>query len=587
MAAVGLNRGIQVVAFKIQESMMHGDVVTRLADAINDYTRDQGSWGNYINHDGDGESGDVVYTCQGDIRKAPYEITTEGGKAVTHVDWDNSLNVVPITAYQEEADDDDHYASMEEAFKRERLYTSLPLYERFISKAERDKADAEDFAGKGKSFPILQPGDVQAAVHAMGRAGEKNVGTSTLKSRIIAIAKRKGWTKYLPKAWRGDSASASEARHKPLGSLDNGLLNALKESGILTADQVQSVLAVVASGAQVSVECFRGTLGAIRVVEGASTLEPIILREARADYEIKLIAPGKGSSAFYPKEVLQRDGPKVFKAGTHVYLNHPTSAEEAARPEGDVKNLAGVLASDAVYSESHAKGPGLYARMKVFADHGQMVEEKAAHVGMSIRANGVAESGKQRDGLPILKELTSAESVDVVTRAGAGGMILTEAAKPGTSQEGQDVDMKEVQKLINEGIAAANAPLLERAIRGDAREEAARILVGVTLPEAAKVKIAEAALKAIPKKDGALDVEAFRKIVVAEAKTEGEYLASILGSGQVRGLGSTFGAPPIDEEKIREAEKRARKEEKRLEEAERDVYSDLTGLQLVEKGRAA
>jgi len=31
-------------------------------------------------------------------------------------------------------------------------------------------------------------------------------------------------------------------------------------------------------------------------------------------------------------EVLKRDGPKVFKSGTHVYLNHPTAAEEAQRP---------------------------------------------------------------------------------------------------------------------------------------------------------------------------------------------------------------------------------------------------------------
>ena len=78
------------------------------------------------------------------------------------------------------------------------------------------KDDLSDFAGKGKSFPINTPGDISAAVHSMGRAGDKNVGASTLKSRIIAIAKRKGWTKYLPKAWQGgdDSTSSSE-----LGSL--------------------------------------------------------------------------------------------------------------------------------------------------------------------------------------------------------------------------------------------------------------------------------------------------------------------------------------------------------------------------------
>ena len=102
-----------------------------------------------------------------------------------------------------------------------------------------------------------------------------------------------------------------------------------------------------------------------------------------------------------------------------MYLNHPTAAEESAPPEGDVKNLAGVLTGNAYYLESHAKGPGLYGRMKVFADHRQLVEEKAAHVGMSIRAAVWREANKQHDGLPILKELTSAESVDVVTRSGS------------------------------------------------------------------------------------------------------------------------------------------------------------------------
>src|SRR5262252_5104740 len=99
---------------------------------------------------------------------------------------------------------------MEEALKAEGLYTALPLYERFIGKAERDAASSDDFAGKGKSFPILKPGDVMAAVRSIGRAGSGNLGPSGIKARIISIAKRKGWTKYLPKSWRGDD-SAKEA----------------------------------------------------------------------------------------------------------------------------------------------------------------------------------------------------------------------------------------------------------------------------------------------------------------------------------------------------------------------------------------
>jgi hypothetical protein len=318
---------------------------------------------------------------------------------------------------------------------------------------------------------------------------------------------------------------------------------------------------------------------ALKLTESAVSTEVISVKESRADYEIKLIAPGKGSSAFYPQEVLQRDGPKVFKAGTHVYLNHPTAAEESQRPEGDVANLAGVLTIGAVYHESHVKGPGLYGRMKVFADHAQMVEEKAAHVGMSIRASGIAEAGRMKDGVPVLKELTGAESVDVVTRAGAGGMILTEAAKSVIDQIAQqqidrqrvieaaksanpntggspEMDEATVQKLIEAAVKTAQAPLLERAIRGDARETATKILAGVTLHEAAKALVIQSVIRDIPVKDGALDETTFTESVNAEAKRIGAVIAAATGSGKVTGMGT---APVIDakeSERLAEANKR-------------------------------
>jgi len=508
---------------------MQSDVAARLRDAINDWHSAQGKYGYYMDHMGDGDSGEVCYMCDGDIRRAPYEIQSQGGKAACQIDFDESVNVVPRTTYEEEADDDDHYASMSESFKHGNLYTDLPLYERFISKKERNAADESDFAGKGKSFPVLKPGDVSAAVHAMGRAGSSNYGMAQLKKNIIRIAKKKGWTGYLPKSWQDGDDAQEGARPQSTG---------------------------------------------LKLVEAASTLETIVLKEAKADYEIKLIAPGKGSTAFYPAEVLKRDGPKVFAAGTHVYLNHPTAAEEAARPEGDVKNLAGVLTTVATYHESHAKGPGLYARMKVFADHGQMVEEKAPHVGMSIRASGsaVMESGKPKlsGGVPVLAELTSAESVDVVTRAGAGGLILTESHR----QEVREVTLQEAQKMV----ADAMAPMNLRLMRGDAREEAMRCLESISLPPQAKTRIVERALQDIPTKDGALDTEKLREAVVREAKSEGEYLASITGSGRVVGMG--IGVVQMTEaqrEDQRKREKRERKEAKRLRESAEDVFASLMG----------
>ncbi len=492
-----------------------------------------------------------MYSCNGDVRMCPYEIANVGGKIATNLDMENAKDVVPVTSYQEEAEDDDHYAAMEESLKRDGLYTGLPLYERFISKSERDSADEGDFAGKGKSFPILKPEDVSAAVHAMGRAGDKNVGTSTLKSRIIAIATKKGWTKYLPKAWQSDSASkeASVPRETP------GQLKLVEST-----DWKEDALRLIESG------------GPVRM-------------------PLKLISPGKGSSAFYPAEVLKRDGPNVFTKGTHIYINHATTAEEAARPEGDWHKLVGALEGNAYYDVNGKQGEGLYGYGLFTSDMAPLIKEKASFTGMSIRANGIAESGKQKDGLPILKELTSAESVDVVTRAGAGGMILTEAAKPGNSQEGE-MTLQEAQKLIDEGIAKATSPLIERGIRLDAREEATRILEGTAFKEArfapARAKIIEAALRNVPKKDGALDVEEFRKVVAQEAKDMGAFLGEMLEPGTVRGLGPAFGAPPAaDPVKVAEARKREEEELVRLDEAERSVFGELTGLQLVKKEKVA
>jgi hypothetical protein len=537
------------VAMRLQEAasadrLSNNDVRARLQDAIQDMHAGTGQYGYYLDHYGDDTSGDVIYSCDGDTYSAPYEMATAAGAAKCLIDDSKKTDVVPRTVYEPEADEDEHYAAMEESFKAAKLYTGLPLYERFISKVERDKADSSDFAGAGRSFPILKASDVAAAVHAMGRAGSDNKSTAALKASIIRIAKRKGFTSSLPQAWQGDETDSKESQTVDAGALD------LRES--------------------------------------AATVDTIRLQEARSDYEIKLISPGKGSTAFYPAEVLKRDGPKVFAVGTHVYLNHPTQAEESARPEGDVGNLAGVLTTAAEYHESHAKGPGLYARMKVFADHAQTVEDKAPHVGMSIRASGLAESGKSQDGVPVLRSLVAAQSVDIVTRAGRGGMILTESARSGSdiTQEADQMTADEAKKLVEAAVAEATRPLRERAIQGDARTEAARLLESATLPTPAKQRIIERVTASIPRNDaGEIDLTKFRESVISEAKAEGEYLAQITGAGRVFGMGGA--AIPID---TKEAERQVASDKQ--SEAEAIAVFESLGMpkaaaEAAAKGRAA
>ena len=137
----------------LSDPLSHSDVRKALGDQLNDmHPQDYCSVQDVY---GDDSSGDVVYQHNGQLLKAPYSLGTTNGKRTAEIDEDAKTNVVPHTTYEEEADDDDSMASVEAQRKAEKLYVSLPTYERFISKSERDAADSGSFAGKGKSFPIL------------------------------------------------------------------------------------------------------------------------------------------------------------------------------------------------------------------------------------------------------------------------------------------------------------------------------------------------------------------------------------------------------------------------------------------------
>ncbi len=503
-----LRAGYAEVAIRIQEAMddlTSNDVRGRLSDAVRDATKDTGNWAYYIDHTGDEESGDVYYSCGGDVMCSPYEMSKQGEsapKAVVH--HDAGMKVVPRTIYEPEADDADQYATMSESAK---LYDKALLYERFISKDERDAADSSDFAGKGKSFPILKPGDVSAAAHALGRAGSANSSTSTIKSNIIAIAKRKGWTKYLPKAWQDGTKKEAAARGNTTG---------------------------------------------LKLVEsaGCAFLGNVPIREAaRTSYPIKIISPGTGSSAHYPEQVLKDAATNgAFKKGTFMFWNHPTSQQESQRPEGDLNDLAAITTSDGEYRENGAKGPGIYAEAKVMADYADKIEQRAPHIGLSIRAGGTS-SGKTVDGKPVLASIDHVESVDYVTRAGRGGMALAESAKftklLESFNEGEvsDMDAAEIKKL-QESLAAQtaiNERLLKRALRADALELAGAVLATTSLTEAQRKFVAESVIgtaespREIPTKEGVLDAAKLTEAVNAQARA---YSATLPATGGVRGLGA-------------------------------------------------
>lgn len=208
-----------------------------------------------------------------------------------------------------------------------------------------------------------------------------------------------------------------------------------------------------------------------RLVENAVLSESAILASpdaAMSDlgiYRSLLIrADVQGSSGFYPAEVLRRDGASAFPAGTHVYIDHPTRSEEEERPERSVLEMAGVLLDPAIFEEA-PDGRGLFSRVQFFDDVKDMIKARWQHVGLSIRAAGEVEDTPTGR---IVRRISEGLSVDVVTRPGAGGRLvtMTESVQTGSPpaedklEEGAIPATTGTGTLLNE-VASMKAALSE------------------------------------------------------------------------------------------------------------------------------
>jgi hypothetical protein len=156
-------------------------------------------------------------------------------------------------------------------------------------------------------------------------------------------------------------------------------------------------------------------------------------------YRARLIEGDRwGSSGYYPRRVLERDGPKAWPIGTLMYLDHPTAAEEAERPERSVKDLSAKVITTPVYESD-----GLYADIEVFPHAAPIIESLADTLGLSIRGEGTGAIGTVagRTGV-VIETLDVGYSVDFVTRAGAGGKLISllEAARAIAVREARNVE---------------------------------------------------------------------------------------------------------------------------------------------------
>lgn len=251
-------------------------------------------------------------------------------------------------------------------------------------------------------------------------------------------------------------------------------------------------------------------------------------------YRIRIIVPGQGSSGIYTAENLAESAP-LFKAGTEMFIDHPTESEEWERPERSIRDYAGVFLEDATVGEDGA----LYTVCKVFSGVNELIKDKWEHIGVSINAwcaDPISENG-------IVPPIAGVRSVDFVTTPGAGGAItdLLESNRNDNyvKEAGMDKEIEskfdELKGEIASAIEAlsskleaamatiqeakAEEPTEEASVDVDLVLEAGRKIAESGLPEAAIVRVREA-VKSGADVDSALESErAYLKEAVAATAT--------------------------------------------------------------------
>jgi hypothetical protein len=219
-------------------------------------------------------------------------------------------------------------------------------------------------------------------------------------------------------------------------------------------------------------------------------------------WRIKIIeGDRKGSSAFYPKEVLE-SGRHLFKTGLRIYKNHPSAEEKWSRPERNVEDIIGYLSENAEYD-----GKDLYAKATFFPEYQEFVKTRAEAgvIGMSIRAEGeMSESG---DDGPVLSRFTAVHSVDVVTTPGAGGgfdRLLESDRKISASESGAEPQKKEEDMELPKEFTAALDALVESGKQ--TADAVAKLVERADKEDQEKAQLAEAARKEAEEKSQAPEV---------------------------------------------------------------------------------
>lgn len=214
-----------------------------------------------------------------------------------------------------------------------------------------------------------------------------------------------------------------------------------------------------------------------KLIESATTveeettllIESVFAQELTGKKWLVRILEGdvQGSSAFYSKELLESHA-DVVKANTPIYIDHKQPGE---RPERKAENLAGIFTKDSFYKDGD-----LYGEIDVFSDKVEWVKEraKAGVIELSITGNGIV---VEESGRKIARTLDKIDSVDIVTRAGAGGKFIEMTESKSEKEDDMALTKEELTEalgnqatLIAESVKTAVAGVFEEAAEARKKE---------------------------------------------------------------------------------------------------------------------
>jgi cation transport regulator len=313
------------------------------------------------------------------------------------------------------------------------------------------------------------------------------------------------------------------------------------------------------------------------------------LTEAKFDKgraTVIVIKPGFNASEdrYYPAEMLKRDF-KVFE-GQKMYADHPTEAEDKARPERSIKDWVATLSevtcdeNGVITGVAEIVEPWLMNKLASLRDKKMLSE-----MGISINAVGSASKGTI-DGKEtlVIEKLVAARSVDFVTEPGAGGIVTF------YESDRTDIDLIEISalkdkrpdliKIIEDDIRAkfnqevkhkmdleAKVKELESSVESLTTENT-DLKTKISEAEKAQAKAnAQATIKeAIEKAElpAAAKDMLLKRFETAESadgiteaiKAEADYIAKLSESGKVKDLGGTKPDPEKDRTSLKESFKR-------------------------------